>query len=207
MYLLLQYVKEILFIAGPALIVFLSFTPYRLKSLSAMKLHSSIKREIGLLVFVVCIFGILALTLWPTYIWEETPGVWGNLLILIDRPSYTSGLNLIPFAVFKDYVEDLLKGPSMFIITIINFVGNLMMFVPIGLFPALLFRNATWKRSFMIGLGMSLFIEFAQYFIMRNSAVDDVILNTLGAMCGYGLYLIFKKCFPRFTAGFLCNEC
>ena len=207
MYTLLRYMKEILFIAGPALIVFLAFTPYRRKALSAMKLQSSTKREIGLMLFVASIFGILALTLWPTYVWEESPGVWGNLRILIDRPSYKSGLNLMPFAIFKDYAEDLFEGPAMFIVTIVNFVGNLAMFVPIGLFPALLFRNATWKRPFIIGLGMSLFIEIAQYFIMRNSAVDDVILNTAGAMCGYGLYLIMKKRFPRFTAGFLCNEC
>lgn len=207
MYSLLKYTKEILFIAGPALIVFLSFTPYRRKALSAMKLQSSTKREIGLMLLVASIFAILALTLWPTYIWEETPGVWGNLRILIERPTYTNELSLMPFAIFKDYAEDLSKGPAMFIVTIVNFVGNLAMFVPIGLLSALLFRNATWKRPFMIGFGMSLFIEIAQYFIMRNSAVDDVILNTAGAMCGYGLYLILKKRFPRFTAGFLCNEC
>lgn len=207
MYSLLKYTKEILFIAGPALIVFLSFTPHRRKALSAMKLQSSTKREIGLMLLVASIFAILALTLWPTYIWEETPGVWGNLRILIERPTYTNELSLMPFAIFKDYAEDLSKGPAMFIVTIVNFVGNLAMFVPIGLLSALLFRNATWKRPFMIGFGMSLFIEIAQYFIMRNSAVDDVILNTAGAMCGYGLYLILKKRFPRFTAGFLCNEC
>lgn len=207
MYTLIKYTKEILFIAGPALIVFLSFTPYRRKALSAMKLHSSTKREIGLLLFVASVFAILALTLWPTYMWEETPGVWGDLRILIERPTYANGLSLMPFEVFKDYAEDLSEGPVMIIVTIINFFGNLAMFVPIGLFPALLFRNATWKRSFLIGFGMSLFIEIVQYFIMRNSAVDDVILNTAGAMCGYGIYLILKKRFPRFTAGFLCKEC
>ena len=41
----------------------------------------------------------------------------------------------------------------------------------------LLFKKATWKHSLVIGFGMSLFIEVVQYFIMRNSAVDDVILN------------------------------
>lgn len=53
---------------------------------------------------------------------------------------------------------------------------------------------------------MSLFIELVQYFIMRNTAVDDIILNTAGAMCGYFVYLLVRKVFPAFTNGFLCQE-
>ena len=121
---------------------------------------------------VVSIFGILALTLWPTYIWEDSPGIWGNIRILIDRPAWKSSLSVVPFSVFKDYYEDLLKSPVYFFVTLINFFGNLAMFIPIGFFSALLFRNATLKRSAIIGFGMSTFIEFAQYFIMRNTAVD-----------------------------------
>ena len=95
-----------------------------------------------------------------------------------------------PFSVFKDYFEDLLKSPVYFFVTLINFFGNLAMFIPIGFFSALLFRNATLKRSAIIGFGMSTFIEFAQYFIMRNTAVDDIILNTLGAAIGYMLFAV-----------------
>lgn len=206
MYSLLKYLREILIIAVPAVVVFLCFTPYRKKALNAMNLQSSHKREFGLVFFVACIFGILALTLWPTYVWEDTPGVWGDLRIMIERPTFSNNLSLMPFVVFQDYMEDLAKGPAMFIVTIVNFFGNLAMFVPIGLLPALLFRNATWKRSAIIGFGMSLFIEVAQYFIMRNSAIDDVILNTAGAMCGYLIYLMLKKHWPTFTKGFLCQE-
>lgn len=200
------YFLEIVTVCIPAVIVFLCFKPYRMKALTAMKLKSSQQREIALILFVVSIFGILALTLWPTYVWEESSGMWGNLRILIDRPTWYSNLSLVPFAVFKDYLGDLFKSPVFFIVTLINFFGNLAMFIPIGLFPALLFRGATWKRSAIIGLGMSLFIEIAQYFIMRNTAVDDIILNTAGAMCGYLIYLLIKKRFPRFAAGFQCQE-
>ena len=77
--------------------------------------------------------------------------------------------------------------------------------IPIGFFPALLFRNATLKRSAIIGFGMSTFIEFAQYFIMRNTAVDDIILNTLGAICGYWVYRLLRKMFPSFSRKFICN--
>ena len=200
------YLLEILAVCVPAIIVFLCFKPYRMKALAAMKLKSSRQREIALILFVASIFGILALTLWPSYVWEDSPGMWGHLRILIGRPTWQSNLSLAPFTVFKDYWDDLLKSPVFFFVTLLNFFGNLAIFVPIGLFPALLFRNATWKRSAMIGLGMSSFIEITQYLIMRNTAVDDVILNTAGAMCGYLIYLLIRRRFPGFAAGFLCQE-
>lgn len=199
---LFQYLGRVAIISIPAVMVFLSFTPYRKRALAAMNLHSSRQREVGLVLFVIAIFGILALTLWPTYIWEDSPGVWGDIRILIERPSWKASLNLIPFSVFKDYLEDLSKGPLYFLVTLVNFFGNLVMFIPIGLFPALLFRNATWKRSVLIGFGMSTLVEVAQYFIMRNTAIDDIILNTVGALCGYFLYLLVWKHFPNFANGF-----
>ena len=218
---LIQYVSRILIISLPAVVVFLCFMPYRMRALKAMNLHSGWQREIGLILFVVSIFGILALTLWPTYIWEDSPGIWGDIRILIDRPAWNSSLSVVPFSVFKDYYEDLLKSPVFFFVTLINFFGNLAMFIPIGFFSALLFRNATLKRSAIIGFGMSTFIESAQYFIMRNTAVDDIILNTVKILSEnpdvlskyqdkfrYILvdeYRLLRKMFPGFSRKFICN--
>ena len=208
MYGIIRLLKQMLFLAVPAAIVFCCFYPYRKKALQAMKLKSSTWRETGLVLFVMVIFSILALTLWPTYYWEKQGmnSVWGDLLILIERPSLTSELSLTPFSVFANYIEDLSKGPAMFFATLLNFFGNLAVFVPIGFFPALLFRKANWKHSLAIGFGMSLFIEVVQYFIMRNSAVDDVILNTAGAMCGYLVYMLLRRWCPHFITKFHCKD-
>ena len=119
---------EIMFVCVPAIIVFLCFMPYRMKALSAMKLKSTRQREIGLILFIISIFGILALTLWPTYVWEESPGMWGNLRILIERPTWNFQLSLVPFTVFKDYAKDLFRSPVFFFTTLIN------------LFPLVCFR-------------------------------------------------------------------
>lgn len=100
-----------------------------------MKLKSSQQREIALILFVVSIFGILALTLWPPYIWEDTSGMWGHLRILIERPTWHSGLSLVPFTVFKDYLEDLFKGPVFFIVTLINFFWEFSNIHPYWLIP------------------------------------------------------------------------
>ena len=109
---LIQYLQRVLIVAIPAILVFLCFTPYRMKALSAMNLRTSHRHEAGLILFVTSIFGILALTLWPTYIWMDSPGVWGDIRILIDRPSWKSNLSLIPFTVFKDYIASL--SPASF---------------------------------------------------------------------------------------------
>lgn len=206
MYTIMRYFKQMMALSIPAAIIFICFLPYRRKALNAMGLKSRKRREIGLVVFVMSIFSVLALTLWPQYYWEETSGVWGNLRLLIDRPSYKSAVSLIPFSVFKDYLHDLSQGPAMFFATLLNFFGNLLVFVPIGFFPALLFRKATWKRSATIGLALALFIEVVQYFIMRNTAVDDIILNTIGAVCGYWVYLLCRTFWKQLTESFQCSE-
>ena len=201
------YLKRSMILVIPATIVFLCFTPYRKRALSAMKLKSSLRREIALILFVMSIFAILEVTLEPAYIWQQDENaIWGNINIAILRPTWDFNLSLMPFTEFKNYIDGLTQGPAMFFLTLLNFFGNLFVFVPIGLFPALLFRNATWKRSFAVGFGMSLFIEVSQYFICRNVAVDDLILNTLGAMFGYLIYLFLKKHWPKFTDSFLCQR-
>ena len=59
-----RYFMEIVAVCIPAIIVFLCFRPYRMKALAAMKLKSTRQREIALILFIISIFGILALTLW-----------------------------------------------------------------------------------------------------------------------------------------------
>jgi len=140
----------------------------------------------------------------PTMVWESTPGVWGNLTLYIDRPNPMTNVNLTPFYMFRIYKASYGLGDIMYII--INFIGNMAVFIPIGLFPALLFRAAKWYRSALIGCGFSVFIEVSQYFVMRQTDIDDVILNTIGALWGYWLFLLMKRFFPVFTSKFQCQK-
>lgn len=76
---------------------------------------------------------------------------------------------------------------------------NVMMFVPIGLaLPFVLKKERFWKVV-LIGLCMTASIEFLQAFVRRETSLDDIICNTLGAAAGYGLYLLMKMLFPKFT--------
>ena len=144
---------------------------------------------------------VLAVTLWPVYYGRnEGGGVWSDIVILCGRPSLWSNLNLAPGRMFLDYWHDLTQGGGFF--TALNFLGNLAVFVPLGFFPALLFRGAGWRRSALVGLGTSVFVEAGQYFLMRSTDIDDVILNTLGALCGFWLYLLLRRLAPKFTRRF-----
>ena len=78
------------------------------------------------------------------------------------------------------------------------FVGNLVLFVPLGvLLPVLTkARNAT----ILWGLGLSLYIEVSQYvFGTGVSEVEDLILNTTGTGIGYLIYLGARKLVRRFN--------
>ena len=57
-----------------------------------------------------------------------------------------------------------------------------------------------------LGFGLSLLTEVGQYFLVRNVSIDDVILNTLGALCGYQLYNLLRKTKPEFVEKFLVQE-
>ena len=63
-----------------------------------------------------------------------------------------------------------------------------------------------FTRAAAIGLGTSLFIEVAQYFLMRSTDIDDVILNTLGALCGWWMYLLLRQACPQSTQKFIVSQ-
>ncbi|MGN0683556.1 MAG: VanZ family protein, partial [Oscillospiraceae bacterium] len=77
---------------------------------------------------------------------------------------------------------------------------NVFMFVPFGFMLPILWKRANLLRVVLIGFLSSLFIEFVQGFMYRDSTIDDIVCNTLGALLGYILYLLIKRLFPNFVA-------
>ena len=84
-------------------------------------------------------------------------------------------------------------------------LGNIGMFVPLGFFPALLWRGWSWWKAVLLGFSCSCTIEFIQFFIGRSTDIDDVILNTTGALIGFVLYALCRVTLPRLTAKFHCT--
>jgi glycopeptide antibiotics resistance protein len=73
-------------------------------------------------------------------------------------------------------------------------IGNVVAFVPLGfLWPLLRPSRRGWIAVLGVGAGLSLAIELSQLLISlvigypyRQADVDDVLLNTTGALLGYG---------------------
>ena len=110
-------------------------------------------------------------------------------LTLFAFPHTGGGLNLTPFATIAD---DLRHGGHGLVV---NFLGNLGVFIPLGLLvPYLRPGWASAGRVALLGAGISLLIEWLQYASGRRVAdVDDVILDTLGAVLGYLIFMRWRR--------------
>ena len=142
-----------------------------------------IKRELMLLLMYVNLAVLLRITFFPM----ET--VNGRVIPLeLDTSNvFPSRINLIPFVNILDYTD-----PTDILL---NIAGNVMIFIPSGIILPILYKrlNSFWKVT-AAGALMSLGIEVLQLpFAVRASDVDDLILNTAGAMAGYGIYALFRR--------------
>jgi len=141
-------------------------------------------REITLFIFLLFIFGLASQTIIPKF----EVDLEGNIKII----KSLGGVNLIPFKVLKDtYIEVFINNNINYFI--INFLGNIMLFIPIVFFIPLLW-NISYKKVILLGFYSSLFIEFCQLFIGRGTDIDDLILNTFGVILGVIFFkVIFRK--------------
>lgn len=140
--------------------------PLRRQRLREKGLASSPVREAVLCLFILFVGGMAAITL--------TPPAFDWLTALREgweKPWFSPGrVNLVPFATFG----------NLYIL-----LGNIIMFLPFGFFPALLFRHFTWRRALLAAFCVTLFIEVTQLFVGRTFDIDDLMLNTLGAFAGF----------------------
>lgn len=110
-------------------------------------------------------------------------------------------VNLKPFQVLTDNYDAI--SLNIWQPFIINFLGNICIFIPIGFMAPLLWNKLNRTRKIaLIGFGISLFIETTQLSQNRSSDIDDLWLNTLGSLIGYGLYVVTNKIFPQLTLKF-----
>ena len=71
-----------------------------------------------------------------------------------------------------------------------NIVGNIILFIPFGYFVSHLMQTRKPYAMLFISLVTSCVIEFTQLKIGRTFDVDDIILNLIGGIVGYLIFLI-----------------
>ena len=109
--------------------------------------------------------------------------------------------NLIPFReIMRFYTYREIVGFGAFML---NLFGNVLAFTPFGFAVPILSRtNRRFANVAWLTFILSLTIELLQLMLKVGSFdVDDLILNTLGGMIGYGAFYVVnrvrRKCFGR----------
>lgn len=98
-----------------------------------------------------------------------------------DQSLYVSGNNLVPFQEIMRYK----LGSRLFIK---NVIGNIIMFIPYGIFASLYTKLDKPFHAFCLVLFASATVETTQLIIGRVFDIDDIILNVIGGMIGYFIY-------------------
>jgi glycopeptide antibiotics resistance protein len=97
-------------------------------------------------------------------------------------------VNLIPF---KSILAGIRRGGWLLNV---NVIGNVVAFVPLGLLVPWIGRRLSAASAVLwASLLLSISIEVLQWLFARRVAdIDDVILNSAGALLGYACYLLTR---------------
>ena len=145
-----------------------------------IKKSFSIKHEALQLLMLVNLLVIYRMTFHP---FEKLDGQVQPLLF-DSAAAWPFWINLTPFVNLLDYEA---KREML-----LNVIGNSTMFIPTGIMTPLIYKRK-FPGTILTGFLLSLVIEIIQLpFSTRCSDVDDLILNTLGCLVGYGIYALVK---------------
>ena len=130
------------------------------------------------------------------------------LWLLFDRPvardpvfdyaqMLRGNMNLVPFHTIGNYWKVVMRWEftPLFYHCVINLGGNLFLFIPIGYLLPRLWPFLRNFFSFLLTCTLAIaLVELLQLVTLLGSLdIDDLILNLLGMILGYLIFMIFKK--------------
>ena len=81
-----------------------------------------------------------------------------------------------------------------------NTILNIILFIPLGIMlPFLWKKYNTLKATLFFGFSTSLAIELLQILTYRATDINDLIVNTVGAVLGYFVFRTISCIFPSVT--------
>lgn len=103
-------------------------------------------------------------------------------------PSY----NVIPFNTIRGYLGGSIRVSQSQVIQ--NVLGNMIIFIPYGLYLQALLKDKGFGKSLLILLVSSLSVEVIQFaFSIGAADIDDVILNVCGGIIGIVIYKVLMS--------------
>ena len=98
--------------------------------------------------------------------------------------------NLVPFHEILRYWN---YRDQLGMLTLLNLFGNVALFMPLGFLEALSSDKRSFVKTSLDGFLLSLLVEICQTVTLIGTFdVDDLILNTLGAMLGFLIFVILN---------------
>lgn len=176
--------RTIAFLGGLiALVIWLMISFIKKKPLS---------RKIIISLFIMYITVVVSITVFPLIIDPE-------MMVKTDK-----SIILIPFST----ITDLLANATIHTI-ILQIFGNILMAVPYGVIIPLIVKRKRWYNYLIYTLAFPVTVELTQLVMClstnsfyRTIDIDDVILNSIGIVIGYGIY----KILPRFVKDYFGNK-
>ena len=139
----------------------------------------SMKHVVIVYVFVYYLTGVLSFTGIPTILRDIIHNSFGiitptGLIIPPDE------INLIPFLWITEGVRP--------------YIENILLFIPLGFMLPFIWKKyqVLWKTA-LSGITFSLIIELSQLFNRRITDIDDLLMNTLGALIGWVIFRLLKE--------------
>ena len=117
-------------------------------------------------VYIVCVYHVTGTgTLWDAFLYRFQTEI--------------SHINPIPFSAGIDMV---------------GYILNIILFIPFGfLIPLIWKKMRSLHLTALAGFSFSILIEISQLLNNRRTDIDDLIMNTLGAIIGFLIYKSFYK--------------
>jgi len=145
--------------------------------------RASFRRELLLLVTVVYLSGLAAATLTPG---RSTRWRSEGFQLRVDRASLTCSSASLP------------QGSTAHSFCVRNARGNFLLFIPLGFLLPLVWRRLRFGTALAIAVALSLSIEMLQYVsqrwgVNRTADINDVVLNSLGALLGLALVSLLRR--------------
>lgn len=135
------------------------------------------------LAFIAYILALVSVTIFPISI--------GN-----NKTQFSNiGYNLIPLSSILNLTSD--KYTISFFIK--QVVGNIILFIPLGLYLSSIKKYFSFKKILLIGFIVSMGIEITQTITsylglnIKIVDIDDVVLNLLGIMVGFLMFISYKR--------------
>ncbi len=102
-------------------------------------------------------------------------------------------MNFVPLRTITQYLNANINRN----IIVTNLLGNIAAFMPMGfLLPLVSKKFNGFFKTVLLSAGFSFVIETVQYILAVGAAdIDDLILNTAGAIIGFLIFLLFRLVF------------